>query len=88
MSKRVGRVAFREEGDRWVACYALNDTMKEALFFGAIALGAVQKDEGVKGRFIALMRDLVANAIEQRFGVRPQWREPETAPEHERSGRA
>lgn len=88
MTQQIGRLALREEGNRWVAYYALNNSMKDALFLGSIALGAVQKDDGKKQRFIDLMRDMVADAIEDAFGVRPKWRDPETAPEHERSGRA
>jgi hypothetical protein len=85
---QVGRLALREEGDNWVAYYALQGTMKDALYLGSIRMGAVLVNPARKQAFIDLMRDLVGDLIEQATGVRPAWGGLENAPEHERSGRA
>jgi hypothetical protein len=88
MSKKdIGRLAMRVEGDLWVAYYALTGTMEGALFLGSVQLRFMQ-DDGRKIIFMDLMRDAVADLIEERVGKRPDWRQPEQAPEHERSGRS
>lgn len=86
--QKIGRLAFRVEGDTWRAYYALTETMDGAIPLASIAMRFVQ-DPGRKDRFIALMRDAVADLIEESTGTRPQWPDPpQTAPEHERSGAA
>ena len=84
---QVGRLAFRVEGDLWVAYYALPDTMDEALFLGSIRMAIVQKTEA-KHAFMAIMRDAMSDILEEQFGERPDWPDPHgrPAPEHERSG--
>lgn len=85
---QIGRLAFRVEGDVWRAYYALNETMEGALPLGSIAMRFVQQP-GRRNEFIALMREAVADIIEESTGVRPQWPDaPQPAPEHERSGTA
>jgi len=83
----VGRIAFREEGSNWNAWYALPDTLDGALFLGSIRMAIVTRDPGRKAAFMALMREGVADIIEDKSGVRPIWPNPEgaPAPEHERT---
>jgi hypothetical protein len=83
---QVGRLALREEGNNWVAYYTLPDTMKDAIFLGAIRMGAIVDRPERKTAFMDLMRDVVADRIEEATGIRPQWGGPQMAPEHERSG--
>lgn len=84
---KVGRLALREEGDNWVAYYAMPTSMVDAIPLGSVRISAVRKPER-KAAFIALMRDIVADAIEEKTGVRPTWGGLEAAPEIERAGRA
>jgi hypothetical protein len=86
--KQVGRLAMREEGDNWVAYYAMPDRMSDAIFLGSIRMGAVRSNPERKQAFMDMMRDIVADIMEEQLGVRPTWGGPETAPEHERSGRS
>lgn len=85
---QIGRLALRQEGDNWNAYYALPDTMDGAIFLGAIRMGAVALNDTRKQAFMDLMRDVVADIIEEETGIRPQWGGPERAPERERSGSA
>jgi len=86
---KIGRLAMRAEGDNWNAYYAMPDTMDGAIFLGSIRLAAVSSlHPERKQAFMDMMRDLVADLIEETSGVRPTWGGPETAPEHERSGTA
>lgn len=86
MSKGIGRLAMRVEGDLWVAYYAMTDTMDDALFLGSIQMQFVQ-DKARKNTFMMLMQDAVADLIEVAAGERPYWHPPHRAPESERSGR-
>jgi hypothetical protein len=79
---------MRVEGDLWVARYALPDTMDDAIFLGSIQLQFVLADKDRKELFMTLMRDAVADIIEQGTGERPNWRGPRLAPEHEKGGNA
>jgi hypothetical protein len=83
---QVGRLALREEGNNWVAYYALPDTMKDAIFLGSIRMVVVLANPERKQAFMDLMREVVADTIEETTGIRPQWTGPQTALEHERSG--
>ena len=67
---QVGRLAFRVEGDLWVAYYALPDTMHDALPLAFIAMTCVKRPER-KEAFMDLMRNIVADIIEVRTGERP-----------------
>jgi hypothetical protein len=86
--KEIGRLALRVEGDNWVAYYALTDTMKDALFLGSIRMGIVTQHPEHKRAFMALMQEVVGDFIREATGERPNWNEPQSAPEHERSGSA
>ena len=86
--QKIGRLAFRVEGDTWRAYYALTETMDGALVLGSIAMRFVQ-DPKRRDQFIAIMREAVADVIEESTGTRPQWPEPpQPAPQHERAGSA
>ena len=85
---QIGRLAMRREGDRWVAYYALPDSIKDAIFLGAIGVGAIAHNAERKQAFMDVMRDVVSDIIEEQTGVRPTWGGPIAAPEHERAGEA
>jgi hypothetical protein len=79
----AGRLALRVEGHLWCAYYAQPNTMDGAIFLGSIQVRFVL-DKEHKDMFMWLMREAVADILEQNFGQRPDWREPRRAPEHER----
>jgi hypothetical protein len=86
--RKIGRLAFRVEGDTWRAYYALTETMDGAIPLGSVAMRFVQTPAR-RDQFIAFMREAVADLIEESTGTRPQWPDPpQRAPEHERSGSA
>ncbi len=86
--EQMGRLAFREEGTMWNAYYALPNTMEKALLLGSLQINIAKKSPERKEAFITLMRDVIADIFEERCGVRPDWCDPQPAPEHERSGKA
>lgn len=81
--QQIGRLAMREEGDLWNAYYAMPDTMKDAIFLGSIKMRFVAI-EGRKNTFMNLMREAVADLIEEELGARPVWGDPKSAPFWER----
>lgn len=83
----AGRVAFRVEGDRWVAYYAMPLTMEGAIFLGSIHFGAVRNSPDRKEAFMMLMQGIVQECFADK-GIAAEWPAPQPAPEHERSGRA
>jgi hypothetical protein len=86
MTKQVGRLAFRVEGNTWVAYYALPDTMDGALVLGSIKMALVE-DKIRKRIFMDLMKNAVGDFLEGKFGPIESWNE-QPAPESERSGSA
>lgn len=88
--KQVGRLAMRveirREGPFWVGYYALPDTMEGAIRLGEIAMKGVE-DEARRTGFMGLMQEMVADILEDRLGIRPEFNIPDAAPEHERTGR-
>ena len=85
---QVGRLALRVEGENWNAYYAKPATMEGAAFLGSIGMRFVTDNPERKQAFMDMMRDIVADHIQEATGIRPIWGGPETAPEHERSGSA
>jgi hypothetical protein len=71
----IGRLALRNQDDHWVAYYAMPDTMEGAVELGRIAFRLVEREDRRQG-FMDLMRDIVADLIEERIGVRPIWPHP------------
>ena len=86
--EQIGRLAMRQEGEYWIAYYALTDTMEGALPLGSIRMAIIQGSEDIKNAFMLIMREAVADLIEEKTGERPSWTDPHGAPEHERSGNA
>jgi hypothetical protein len=83
---QIGRLALRVEGNFWNAYYAMPGTMKDAIFLGSIQLRFVENKKR-KDVFMVLMREAVADIIEEITGTRPTWpNPPQPAPESERSG--
>ena len=86
-SEQIGRLALRHEGKFWNAYYAMPDTMKGAITLGSIAMRFIENNPERKAAFMDLMREGVADIIEDATGTRPTWpNDPEPAPESERSG--
>ncbi len=85
---QIGRLSMRQEGDKWVAYYAMPNSMEKRVFLGSIAMGAVATNQERKRAFMGMMRDIVADIIEAETGTRPTWLGTQAAPEHERSGNA
>lgn len=84
---KVGRLAMRQEGELWVAYYAMPESMKAALYLGSIRLAFVNTPER-REAFMGFMREAVGDLIEQAAGVRPTWPEgAQSAPESERGER-
>ena len=84
---KVGRVAFREEGQWWVAYYAKTENMEDAFVLGTLHMGLAERPS-VKAKFIGTMREAVSDIIREATGVTPAWENPVTAPEHERTKKA
>jgi hypothetical protein len=83
---KVGRIALRHEGDWWVAYWAGLDSMKDAVELARVGMGYVQ-DTKRKNQFIKFARDIFADAVEEKTGIRPQFPdEPQPAPAHEPAG--
>jgi hypothetical protein len=87
LSKKMGRLAMREEGIWWNAYYALPSSMDGAIHLGALHMKFVENQERKKA-FVDLMRECVADIIEAECGIRPIWGGLEPAPENERAGKA
>jgi hypothetical protein len=80
---KIGRLAFRSEGRMWSAYYAKEDTMEGATLIGSISLKLVQNKDR-KSAFIAVMKDVVADILEEVTGIRPTFpNQPTAAPGHE-----
>jgi len=86
--RKLGRIAFREEGDRWNAYYALPHSMKGAIPLGSIRINIVRTHPDLKEAFIQLMREVLNHYLQEMLGREPEWGTPEPAPEAERSGHA
>jgi hypothetical protein len=84
MTKPILRLAMRVEGNNWNAYAAKTDTMVDSIFLGSINMRFVESNDGRKRAFLELMKDAMADVLEELFGERPTWNEI-LAPEHERS---
>ena len=85
--QQIGRLALREEGNSWNAYYAVPDNMKDAILLGSLRMRFAANPQR-KAQFMDLMRECVADIIEETFGTRPTWGGVQAAPEHERSKKA
>lgn len=55
----------------WRAYFAMPDTMDDAILLGSLHMGVVTMLPERKEAFLSLMRDVVADLIEEQIGVRP-----------------
>lgn len=85
--QQVGRLAFRVEGDWWVAYFAQVNTMADAIELGRIAMRLVQEPRR-KQAFMGIMKDAVGEFMVDVYGKAPDDFITQSAPEHERAGRA
>ncbi len=82
------RIAIRAEGDFVNAYFAHLETMDDALLIASIRRGVVDTDRALFDEwreFLQRAFGVVAKNITDEELV---WGDPESAPEHERSGRA
>lgn len=86
--EQLGRLAMRQEGTMWNAYFAPNETMDSAIFLGGVAMRFIENNEDCRHLFMDLMREAVADIIEENIGVRPLWGGAQAAPEHEKGGSA
>lgn len=68
----MGRLTFRAEGYDWNAYYVLDDAEDGTLHVGSIKLALIAENEARRNTFINLMRECVADIIEDASGERPQ----------------
>jgi len=59
----MGSLAYRVEGDMWVAYFARPDTMDGAIMLGSIALLAMVEHPVRKRQFIHLMEQLAGDIV-------------------------
>src|SRR5215470_11924039 len=78
------RLALRAEGAMWNAYLAKADDMQDAVWIGSIAMYAIEDNPERKQAFQALMTGIIADAIEELTGRRPQWME-RPAPDDDRT---
>lgn len=86
MSGQTGRIAFRVEGNLWVAYFAKPNTMDGAIALGSIQMKLVQ-DQERKRAFMEIFKGAIGEFLEENFGPVGSWDE-QRAPESERSGSA
>ena len=82
----VGRLAMRREGNFWKAYFAQIGTMDNAFFLAQIRFDLVEGNDALKEQFIEIARLCVSDIVEKISTIRPDWADPEPAPEHERGG--
>lgn len=82
---QVGRLAMRQEGGNWNAYYAMPDNMDKALLLGSVRMSLIMRNQERKKAFMDLMRECVADLVEDTTGVRPTWGGATAAPESERA---
>jgi hypothetical protein len=85
-SANIGRLAFRVEGESWVAYFAATGTMDGAIWMGAIRMSLVNDPER-KRAFMDIMKGALSDFLESQGREVESWNE-EQAPEHEKAGRA
>jgi len=80
------RLAMRVEGSLWVAYHAWEGTMEHAIFLGSIRMAGIVNHPDRRAAFMELMRQMMADCIEDLTGQRPGWEGERPAPEIERGG--
>jgi hypothetical protein len=69
--KMAIRLAFREQGDFWNAYLALPDTLDGAELIGSIKMGPIRNSPEIRNAFMAVMKQILTEAIEDVTGVTP-----------------
>lgn len=87
MKQNAMRLAFRKEGNFWVAYLAPAFTMEGATPLGSIAMCIIE-DPARKQAFMDLMRSGLSDIFADLGMPVSKWNDPEPAPECERAGRA
>ena len=82
------RLAIRTEGTWVVAYHADQDTMEGAQELGRIRRNLLEGSEDGFSLWRQAMQHIYADLVEATIGARPVFAEPQTAPEHERTGYA
>jgi hypothetical protein len=82
------RLAFRREG-QWWNCYLANQgTMEDAKLIASVLIHPFENNPERKDRYMALMKEILADACEEIFGEKPTKWDTTAAPESERGGHA
>ena len=79
---------MRQEGAYWKAYYTVKGTHIDRIELGSIAMSAVVDKPDRRALFMDLMCEVVADMVEEQFGIRPTWGGETQAPECERAGNA
>jgi len=80
------RCAFRKEGKYFNAYISKMETMNDAFLIGSINLNLVTYYPERKAEFMQLMKDCMADLIQEHSGHRPNFEKEQPAPQHERAG--
>ena len=86
--KKIGRLALRAEGPRWVAYFADSGSMDDAVEIGSILMSVVGRSPQCKQRFKELMQLAMTDVIYTTTGQEAEWGESTAAPPWERAGNA
>jgi hypothetical protein len=84
--EQIGRILLRREGKWWLAYFGAIDSDQGKLELARMRIRFAEADPKVKEAFIELSRLMMSRAVIETLGIAPIWKEPERAPEHERSG--
>jgi hypothetical protein len=87
--QKVGRIAFREEGNLWNAYWALPNTMEDAILIASVKMGVVRSNADLKQAFMEFVRLAASRLLGEQFGDGvAEWQDPVLAPVSEKSGNA
>jgi hypothetical protein len=64
MTKRAGRLAFREEGEFWNCYYAEMETMEGAVLLSSIRMVLVVDNGKIKRQYMEMMKGCLSYMIE------------------------
>lgn len=87
--QNVGRLSMRVEGEWWVAYSAKLHTMEGAIELGRVRLLIVENNKKVKEATLKHFQLVFSELFKDATGLKLLWpRGPQSAPEHEKAGRA
>ena len=87
-TKKIGRLALRVEGPRWVAYFAATAGIDDAVEIGSILMSVVGRSSQCKEKFEELMQLAMVDVIYKASGMEAEWGDATVAPECERAGNA